>query len=347
MNLFPFLNKSMKKLLGIVVLGLLWFSPGFAEKKNIGNGLTVNIPNGYHYFEITLKQIVSRFPSIDISDYTNSEFGIGANAKLVILANDKKTIKLVKDITSATGLAKLEEQFWSPLEDLMENSEFIDIITSYGKKKFPKIDWENTSDEDWQIITFKILEDKRFLKKIDKYIRPLIDNFNSKYLIDKFTLILIADKKTSLINEINQMSIAEIKNLINEAIKEMGQKDVYLKKFMKNYDVEKNTKGNLYLYFKNVEALGLPFTPTASDFFVTVEDDKFFTMGSYCYKKCSSTDFLEIIAPTKLYKGFVAKKQSTENTSDIVFQLEQLSKLYKSGALTKDEFNKAKKKLLN
>ena len=136
----------MKKILGIVVLGLLWFSPGFAEIKNIGNGLTVNIPNGYHYFEITLKQIVSRFPSIDINDYTNSEFGIGANAKLVILANDKKTIKLVKDITSSTGLAKLEEQFWSPLEDLMENSEFIDIITSYGKKKFPKIDWEDVSD---------------------------------------------------------------------------------------------------------------------------------------------------------------------------------------------------------
>ena len=93
----------------------------------------------------------------------------------------------------------------------MENSEFIDIITSYGKKNFPKIDWENVSDEDWQIIIFKTLEDKRFLKKIDKYIRPLIDIFNSKYLIDKFTLILIADKKTSLINEINQMSIAEIK----------------------------------------------------------------------------------------------------------------------------------------
>ena len=131
----------MKFALTFISLSLLICNITYASLKNIGNGLTVNIPNGYHYFEITLKQIVSRFPSIDISDYTNSEFGIGANAKLVILANDKKTIKLVKDITSATGLAKLEEQFWSPLEDLMENSEFIDIITSYGKKKFPKIDW--------------------------------------------------------------------------------------------------------------------------------------------------------------------------------------------------------------
>ena len=36
-----------------------------------------------------------------------------------------------------------------------------------------------------------------------------------------------------------------------------------------------------------------------------------------------------------------------ENTSNIASQLEQLNDLYKSGTLTKDEFNKAKKKLLN
>ena len=70
-------------------------------------------------------------------------------------------------------------------------------------------------------------------------------------------------------------------------------------------------------------------------------------MASYCYKKCSSTDFPEIIAPTNLYRGFAAKEQSTENTYDIASQLEQLNKLYQSGALTKDEFKKAKKKLLN
>jgi hypothetical protein len=37
----------------------------------------------------------------------------------------------------------------------------------------------------------------------------------------------------------------------------------------------------------------------------------------------------------------------TENISNIASQLEQLNDLYKSGTLTKDEFNKSKKKLLN
>ena len=40
-------------------------------------------------------------------------------------------------------------------------------------------------------------------------------------------------------------------------------------------------------------------------------------------------------------------KKKNKNSSDIAPQLEQLNKLYKSGALTKDEYGKAKKKLLN
>jgi hypothetical protein len=70
-------------------------------------------------------------------------------------------------------------------------------------------------------------------------------------------------------------------------------------------------------------------------------------MSSQCFRKCDLTDFLEIIGPTNLYKGFIAKVQTTEKTSDLASQLEQLNDLYKSGTLTKDEFDKAKKKILN
>jgi len=41
------------------------------------------------------------------------------------------------------------------------------------------------------------------------------------------------------------------------------------------------------------------------------------------------------------------KKIIPANNSNLTSRLEQLNKLYKSGALTKDEFTKAKKKLLN
>ena len=41
------------------------------------------------------------------------------------------------------------------------------------------------------------------------------------------------------------------------------------------------------------------------------------------------------------------KPKKNNNSTDIASQFEKLNKLYKSGALTKDEFEKAKKKLLN
>ena len=50
----------------------------------------------------------------------------------------------------------------------------------------------------------------------------------------------------------------------------------------------------------------------------------------------------------EIKKPVIEKKpKKNNNSTDIASQFEKLNKLYKSGALTKDEFNKAKKKLLN
>ena len=82
----------MKKILGIIVLILLLCGNTYAKEKKIGNGLSINIPEGYHYFELTLKQIITRFPSLDINDFQIEGFdlGIGIDAKLVVLSNEKK-----------------------------------------------------------------------------------------------------------------------------------------------------------------------------------------------------------------------------------------------------------------
>ena len=82
----------MKKLLGIIVLSLLLSVNSMAKTKNIGNGISINIPSNYEYFELTFKQLSSRFPDIDYSDL--DEWGIGLNSKIVVLANKKKSIRL-------------------------------------------------------------------------------------------------------------------------------------------------------------------------------------------------------------------------------------------------------------
>jgi hypothetical protein len=52
----------MKKLLAIVVLGLLLIA-NYSEAKtqNIGSGLTINIPKKYHYYEIDFAKLKSIF----------------------------------------------------------------------------------------------------------------------------------------------------------------------------------------------------------------------------------------------------------------------------------------------
>ena len=336
----------MKKLLSILVLGLLLSGNVFAKTKNIGNGLSINIPNNYKYFEITVKQLVSRFPDIDYTDL--DEWGIGTDSKIVVLANKKKTIRLFEDLTTVTGLAKLEDEFYEPLLELFENPALIKIVEKYVKKKFPNSDLDNLSEEELNILFYQGFADKKFMKKIDIYIRPLINKFNSKYEFDKITVILNLDKKSSIAEEINKISVEDAKKILKDLIKQMikeSPKDPMVRelKSMK-YKINKNHHGNLYLQSNWIAKDALQ---TAQELILTSHNDKFFFMVSSCYKKCQSTDFLDIIKPTDLYiqSKFVAKEN--ENTTDIIDQLKSLKELMDSGVLTEDEFVKAKKKLLN
>ena len=336
----------MKKFLGIIVLSLLLSVNSTAKPKNIGNGIYINIPNNYEYFELTFKQLSSRFPDIDYSDL--DEWGIGLNSKIVVLANKKKSIRLFEDLTMVTGLAKLEDEFYEPLLELFENPALIKIVEKYVKKKFPNSDLDNLSEEELNILFYQGFADKKFMKKIDIHIRPLINKFNSKYEFDKITVILNLDKSSSIAEEINKISVVDAKKILKDLIKQMikeSPKDPMVRelKSMK-YKINKNHHGNLYL---QSNWIGKDALQTAQELILTSHNDKFFFMVSSCYKKCQSTDFLDIIKPTDLYiqSKFVAKEN--ENTTDIIDQLKSLKELMDSGVLTEDEFVKAKKKLLN
>ena len=74
----------MKIFFWILVLGLMLSGNAFAKSKNIGNGLSINIPNNYKYFEITVKQLVSRFPDIELNEL-DEDFGVGLGTKLSLI----------------------------------------------------------------------------------------------------------------------------------------------------------------------------------------------------------------------------------------------------------------------
>ena len=75
-----------------------------------------------------------------------------------------------------------------------------------------------------------------------------------------------------------------------------------------------------------------------------LKNDKPIIIGSECIGKCKGVSGIKNMI---VYSNTAATNTSSENSSNIVENLNKLNDLYKSGVLTKDEFEKAKKKLLN
>ena len=75
-----------------------------------------------------------------------------------------------------------------------------------------------------------------------------------------------------------------------------------------------------------------------------LKNNKPVIVGSECIGKCKGVSGIKNMI---VYSNTVETNTSSENSSNIVENLNRLNDLYKSGVLTKDEFEKAKKKLLN
>ena len=75
-----------------------------------------------------------------------------------------------------------------------------------------------------------------------------------------------------------------------------------------------------------------------------LKNNKPIIVGSECIGKCKGVSDIKNMI---VYSNTAATNTSSGNSSNIVENLNKLNDLYKSGVLTKDEFEKAKKKLLN
>jgi len=347
----------MKKLLGILVLGLL-LTQNYSEAKtkDIGQGLTINIPNNYEYFEITLDKIYSEFPEIDnTDDELFKTLGIGGKTKIIAIANNKKTIKFFKQISNSEGLEKLIEEYWEPFVGIITGEEFLKLV----EKEFKKMgkDPSKMSEKKMEATMVKISKKPSFQKKIDKLVsdNPIFAKFEKEYSFDMYTILLIGDKKinSDLTKLLEIMSPSEIKKNIKDFIKLMAKEDLTMEPLKKwKFKVKKNHNGKLYLY--SDDPIDDPYTKKKADLseiFLSTNNEQTFLAWSICSENCKKTDLSEIITPTNLFvkssKKTETKEKKTDSNNNLSEQLKDLNELYKSGALTKEEFEKAKKKLLN
>ena len=160
------------------------------------------------------------------------------------------------------------------------------------------------------------------------------------------------------IDEIREMSTSELQKFSNKIKNEITSgKDYYM--FMDglfiNFDkftISKYSNKKPYLIING----DITYLLTSSKiklgniaYYISEVDDKLFVMDGYCVVNCKSffADFNQIIDNSFKSKKKSSKSVSTKKDSDFINQIQELNDLYKSGVLSKDEFEKAKKKILN
>ena len=160
------------------------------------------------------------------------------------------------------------------------------------------------------------------------------------------------------IDEIREMSSSELQKFSNKIKNEITSgKDYYMftDGLFINFDkftISKYLNKKPYLIING----DITYLLTSSKiklgniaYYISEVDDKLFVMDGYCVVNCKSffADFNQIIDNSFKSKNKSSKSMSTKKDSDFINQIQELNDLYKSGVLSKDEFEKAKKKILN
>ena len=160
------------------------------------------------------------------------------------------------------------------------------------------------------------------------------------------------------IDEIRDMSSQEIQKFSNKIKNEITSgKDYYM--FMdglfinfEKFTVSKYSNNKPYLIING----DITYLLTSSKiklgniaYYISEINDKLFVMDGYCVVNCKTffSDFDQIIDDSFKSKSKSIKIESSNKDTDFINQIQDLNELYKSGVLSKEEFEKAKKKILN
>ena len=294
----------MKKLLGIVVLGLLLSHNSFAKTINIENKVLLKVPENFNYIKIEADKV---------ADYYVEFFSsLGEKAAFYYVGTDES-------IEFANVMINDQDKLLEPIIKKMEKKNFsteksaINFISKELKKlmkknKYKGVIWvlvseENLEDTDYDL--FEIVESLKNMNQADMNKAALE---YKKEIKDELSL----DGVEGLNLKISKFKIE--KNKINSPAFDLK---IAANMFNINWDME------IYGYLKN---------------------NKPIIVGSECIGKCKGVSGIKNMI---VYSDIKSTNTSTESPSNIVDNLNKLNDLYKSGALTKEEFEKAKKKLLN
>ena len=352
------LLSKMRKHLYLFFLILIFFSNNiFCSEKNIDKNLKINIPENHNYYEITFKDLASNISSFNLNDKIFDALGMSSESKFLVISNNKNSINFFKDLTNDKGLNKLNKKYLEPIMQIGNDQRFIKIITQEIKKIYPNENLNNISEEKILLLIEQLFENSIFVKKINKLYQPIIDKFEKEYSLQNYTIIFLGDKKIKNIDQIKKRNINELTKIVKNSLADIyfKTKDPTLKSLSDyKFIVNMNEKGDLFLYSDDVLKNQFYNKKYYQELYVTTFNDRLFFSISICVDNCNkTTELANILKPSNIYLSIkqnldINSKNNInpKNKASISSQLIKLNELFKSGVLTKDEFEKAKKRIL-
>ena len=323
----------MKKLLGIVVLGLFWCNTLQAKILNIENKIQIEVPSSHKFIKYDneeVRQTIDEF----LEDYEGLEIDL-------YLIGPSKYVDFEKAILDG--------------EDPMDNEYIQSIMKKLERKNFQ----DEVKAGKWMISEAKKIMKK---EKIDFITYALVLNKSLIKLAVEEEIANTNDEEINdIINELQNMNSQELKVATKEIRKQMtalssNNKSIPINESMtinlNKFVIAKNEYDNLFLKSsgKMIWIMGAIKLDVMLNLFLAEHNDKTYAFISACYVNCSkfNSSFDKMTKPMFSIDVQTQKtKSSLSNDGDLTEQLKALGELYKSGVLTKEEFTKAKKKLLN
>ena len=274
--------------------------------KIITDNVKIKIPQNFYTYEFTLKELINTYPEIK---------GLSEDPTIKDLSN---LFNLNTKVIMITNNKNKVEFF----NNLIKKPKFLDN---------PKFNFLNIEVD-------KIFKSKNNDEVINSYLVLLkkLEFYN-----DKTIWIYVGDIE---IKNIEAIDILEFKKEILNLEKHVSSNPLGWK--ISNFDVDKN-------YFNEIVGSG-KFEinkPAAliNKAIISFKDKKAIMAYINCYNNCEYVDslFNSVLQPSfLLQKSNYIKTDNLKQHKDIPKQLEELNNLYKSGALSEQEFKAAKTKIL-
>ena len=104
-------------------------------------------------------------------------------------------------VTSVTGLEKLNRKHLQPLMQKLQDPKFLEKMMKIIQKEEPNVDFENITEDEMIQLMEKISDNPKMVKAFERLFKPYFKKFNAEYDLDKYTILLMGDKKAEFIDE--------------------------------------------------------------------------------------------------------------------------------------------------